>query len=124
APAATNLTGPNFRVYAPSTSSDRTIPRMADLVAGTATPYEVLPSVGRTMNFRVTVRDNAAGGGCTDEDNVTVTTTATSGPFTVTSQAAPVTYAAGTIQAVTWNVAGTTGAPVSCAAVDIVLSID
>jgi len=125
-PLATQLTGPNFRSYAPSASSSRTFPVIDSLIAGVNTVFEVLPSVGRTLNFRVTVRDFAAGGGCTDEDNVAVTTVASAGPFVVTSQSTPVSFTANGSNTftVTWDVANTTAAPVSAANVNILFSVD
>ncbi len=85
-PLATATVGPNFRSYAPTTSNTRMFPRMADLVSGTPTPFEVLPSVNRAMNFQVMVRDAATGGGCTAQTSVTVNTNTAAGPFSVTSQ--------------------------------------
>lgn len=126
APASTNTSGPNFRSYPPALSPSRTFPGIADIVAGISPPYEVLPSVTRAMNFRITARDDAAGGGCTAEDNVTVSTDATAGPFLVTSQAAPVSLSADGTNSftVSWDVANTDIAPVNCTAVDILFSVD
>jgi len=125
-PLATAVSGPNFRSYPPSLNSNRTFPPLANIVANTATPYEVLSSVTRTMNFRVTVRDDAAGGGCTAEANVAVTTDASAGPFTVTSHSTATSLVANGSNTtnITWNVANTTSAPVSCGAVDILFSVD
>ncbi|MBT8321772.1 MAG: T9SS type A sorting domain-containing protein, partial [Eudoraea sp.] len=46
------------------------------------------------------------------------------GPFVVTSQPNPVTYAAGSVQTVTWDVSATNEAPVFAQEVDIYLSLD
>jgi subtilisin-like proprotein convertase family protein len=63
--------------------------------------------------------------GCTDEDNVIVTVSASSGPFVVTApNTSNVEWTAGEVETVTWNVANTTNAPVSCPLVDILLSYD
>ena len=83
-----------------------------------------LPSVGRTLNFRVTARDYHSIAGCTDEENMTVTTVAGIGPFTVTSQNTTSSWTEGQTATVTWNVANTTNSPVSCANVNILLSYD
>ena len=125
-PLPTDVAGPNFRSYPPSTDPNRTFPRIQDIIAGISPPYEVLPAIGRTMNFRVTARDQAAGGGCTSEANVAVTTSATTGPFIVTSQAAPTMLTANGANTftVTWNVAGSNLAPVNCTNVDILFSTD
>ncbi len=76
APLSTNTSGPNFRSYPPTTIPTRTFPNLDSLILNRTT-YEVLSGVARTMNFRVTVRDEAAGGGCTAEANVAVVIDAT-----------------------------------------------
>jgi len=123
-PAANDTDGPMFRSLNPSTSPDRYFPKISDIVNNTTTIWEVLPSVSRTMNFRMTVRDYHNMAGCTDEDDVVVTTTSTSGPFVVTSQNSATTWTEGSTQTITWNVANTTASPVSCAIVEIRLSRD
>lgn len=124
-PAATNISGPMFRSFDPVASPSRYFPRLPDLLSNTNYDWEELPSVGRTMNFRVTVRDNFATAGCTGEAANTVTTVATSGPFVITAIGvdADCLYAEENTT-ITWNVANTTAAPVSCANVDILLSLD
>ena len=122
-PVANSTVGPNFRSLNPVASPSRNFPSLTNLVAGTTT-WEVLPSVSRTMNFKVTARDNVMTGGCTADDMMTVTFDANFGPFTVTSPNTAVTWTPGNMETVTWNVANTTNAPVSCANVDILLSTD
>ncbi len=126
APVATATSGPNFRVFAPSTNPIRYFPRLADLAANITPTWEVLPNVARTMNFRIIVRDNATGGGCTTHrDNISVTFASAAGPFSVTSPSLTgITWAGAANQTITWNVANTTAAPVSCPNVDIRLSTD
>jgi Metallo-peptidase family M12B Reprolysin-like/Secretion system C-terminal sorting domain len=124
-PVANATGGPNFRALLPSTSPTRYFPNLTALSAGGPFTWEVIPSVNRTMNFRAIVRDNAAGAGCNDEADVTVTVDAGSGPFVVTYPSATgITWTGATSETVTWNEAGTAGAPVSCATVDILLSTD
>lgn len=123
-PVSTDTDGPMFRSLSPVSSASRYFPRLSDLTQNTSYAWEVLPSVSRTMNFRMVVRDYHNIGGCTDEDDVIVTTTSTSGPFTVTSQNSGATWTEGSSQVITWNVANTTASPVSCANVDIRLSYD
>ena len=113
---------PIIRSFDPSTSPTRVIPRIANLLTNTFAKGEVLPTTSRTMTFRCTVRDNRAGGGAINDDSMTVTSTTSSGPFVVTAPNAFAVLAGPTT--VTWNVAGTTGAPVSCANVKILLSTD
>lgn len=123
-PQATNAGGPVFRAFLPSTSPARWFPNLPAVVTNTTPTWEVLPSVGRTLNFRVTVRDNNAGAGCTAERNMTVTVNAGSGPFVVTQPNTNVNWQAGSTQTVTWNVANTSSSPVNCTSVDVLLSVD
>ncbi len=126
-PATTATNGPVFRSFPPTPSPTRYFPNLPDLLAGNPTPWEVLPSVSRTLNFNVTVRDNAPGGGCTDEDGVVVFVSNTGGPFTVNNPVSgpqPNCLLAGENATITWNVANTTAAPINCANVDIWLSLD
>ncbi len=116
---------PLFRSFAPVSNGTRTFPRISDVVNNSTTIGEILPSVARTMTFRLTVRDNraSAGGVCYDEASVT-TSGATA--FNVTSQSTATTWTAnGTNTAtITWAVAGTTAAPFNVANVAIMLSVD
>ena len=129
-PSATKTTGVNFRSYNSSNSPTRYFPRMASVLTGATTTagseltVEALSSVARTLNFRVTVRDNRAGGPANNSDDMIVTVNATAGPFTVSSPNTAVSYIGGSTQTVTWNVAGTTANNVNCANVDILLSTD
>ena len=128
AASATKTSGPTFKSYNPTTTPSRYFPQMSSVLAGATTTQgteiavEALPSVARTMNFRFTVRDNRAGGSANNSDDMIVTVNGTAGPFAITSQATATTYAGGTSQAVTWNVAGTTANGVNCANVDILWS--
>ena len=74
------------------------------------------------MNFQVVVRDNQANGGGINTATSVLTVTSTAGPFQVTSPNTAVTWSGA--QTVTWNVANTNNAPVSCANVKISLSTD
>jgi subtilisin-like proprotein convertase family protein len=123
-PVAGNAGGPMFRTYDPSTSRTRFFPSLQNINANTANTWEVLPSAGRTMNFRVIARDNATPGGCTAEDNTVISVVGTAGPFVVTAPNTNVTWNVGETQNVTWNVANTTAAPINTAAVKILLSMD
>jgi chitodextrinase len=128
APSATKTSGVNFRSYNATTSPTRYFPKMASVLtgatttAGTELTVEALPSVARTLNFRVTVRDNRAGGPANNSDDMIVTVNSTAGPFTVSAPNTAVSYVGGSTQTVTWNVAGTTANGVNCANVDILLS--
>jgi hypothetical protein len=115
---------PIFRSFAPVASPARTFPQLADILSGTQTFGESLPVTTRAMNFRVTVRDNHSGGGGTNTGSMRVNVIGGSGPFTVTQPTSSTVWTGGSTQTVTWNVANTSSAPVSCTAVRILLSLD
>jgi hypothetical protein len=137
----TKLTGPNWLSFPSTTSPTRTFPRLSTILAGLAvtpplpggdagTNIEALSSVARTLNFRLTVRDNrpyvpSSTIGQTQFTDMTVTVASTAGPFKVTAQdSSPTSWQAGTPQTVTWDVANTNLAPVSTSNVNILLSTD
>ena len=124
-PQSTNTGGPAFRCFSPSASPTRYFPNLTAIVNNTTPTWEVLPSVGRTMNFRCTVRDNFAGAGCSDEVDVTLSVSNGAGPFLVTEpNTSSVTWVAGAMHTVTWSVANTNNSPVNCSQVEILLSTD
>lgn len=130
APNATKTSGVNFRSYNSTTSPIRYFPRMQSVLTGATTTagseltVEAIPSVARTLNFRLTVRDNKAGGSGNNSDDMVVTVNATAGPFSVSAPNTAVSYVGGSTQTVTWVVGGTTANGVNCANVDILLSTD
>jgi hypothetical protein len=113
---------PLFRSFFPSASPTRYFPRLTDLVNNTTAVGERLPTVTRNLNFRVTVRDNQKG--VNSSNTVLMSSTSTAGPFLVTAPNTTVAWAGNSTQTVTWDVAGTTAAPVSCANVNLRLSTD
>ena len=123
-PQSSNTQGPMFRSLNPSSNPKRYFPSINNIVNNTSNTWEVLPSVTRNMEFRLTVRDMPMTGSCSDEVNVSVNTTNNAGPFQVTSDNTSSTYQEGAQVTVTWNVANTNNAPVSCSNVDILLSYD
>ncbi|HMK19085.1 MAG TPA: zinc-dependent metalloprotease family protein [Chitinophagaceae bacterium] len=136
----TKATGPNWLSFSPTASGTRTFPKLSTILAGlnvsgplpggdAGANTEALSSVSRTLNFRLTVRDNhpyVAGNtiGQTAFADVVVTVTNTAGPFTVTAPNTAVTWNAGSTATVTWNVNGTNAGSVNCANVNILLSTD
>ncbi len=136
----TKASGPNWLTFPATVSGTRTFPKLSTILSGlNVTPplpggdaganIEALSSVSRTLNFRVTVRDNnpyVAGStiGQTAFTDAVVTVSNTSGPFAVTAPNTAVTWAGGSAQNITWSVNNTTTAPVSCANVKISLSTD
>ncbi|WP_271406168.1 reprolysin-like metallopeptidase [Tenacibaculum soleae] len=122
-PVSTNTAGPTFRALPSSTSPNRYLPTLANVVNGTSNQWEVLPSVERELNFAFTVRDNHIGGGNSDRDDVTITVT-NAIPFTITAPNTNVIWNAGDTQTITWNKGTTDIAPINCSKVTIKLSTD
>lgn len=118
------LEAPFFRSFPPVSSPSRTFPQWSDLVNNTTTIGEVLPNVTRSLTFRLTARDNQVGGSGVDYAEISFNVTTAAGPFLVTAPNTGVTWAGSSSQTVTWNVANTAAAPVSCATVNILLSTD
>jgi len=123
-PEPTNTQGPNFRSYTPTLDPVRTFPNLNTLLTGATNDWEVLPGVNRTLNFTVSVRDNNSGYGCVAKDDMTVTTSASAGPFQITYPTSTETWTAGETRTLTWDVANTNLTPVSCSQVDILVSTD
>ena len=127
-------TRPIFRAYASTSNPTRTFPSLSYILNNANVPptktgadytAEILPAIGRTLNFRVTVRDNRAGGAGVADDLVTLTVDGGSGPFALTApNTSGVTWTSGGSATVTWNVANTSAAPVSASNVKIRLSVD
>jgi hypothetical protein len=128
---------PLFRSYKGTTNPSRTFPSLPYILNNANTPPntyqgptktlqlgEVMPVTNRTMNFRVTARDNRAGGGGVSDSAMQAIIDASSGPFLVTSPNTNATLTGNTQTTITWDVANTTAAPISCANVKISLSTD
>ena len=124
-PEPTNEVGPMFRSNASISSPTRFMPDMPTVLAGlSANEWEVVPSVKRTMEFRVTLRDNELNGGASASDDVIVTIDDTSGPFIITSQNTATAWEPNSTQTVTWDVANTDKAPMNTSAVNVLFSND
>jgi subtilisin-like proprotein convertase family protein len=125
-PTQTNTTGPNFRSNPPTSSPNRFMPSFANVLLGNLAPaWEVVPNVGRSMSFALTVRDNRApNGGQTRRANMNVTVSS-NGPFAVTSPSADnASWPLGSTQTITWSVANTNAFPINTANVRISYSTD
>jgi hypothetical protein len=137
----TKVAGPNWLSFPPTTNPTRLMPRLSTILAGlNVTPtlggdpicnVEALSSVDRTLNFRLTVRDNSpyvstppVKVGQTAFADMSITVTTTAGPFAVTSPNTAVTFAAGVPQTITWDVNGTNTGLINTANVKISLSTD
>jgi hypothetical protein len=129
---ADNGSSPLFRVYNPTTSPTRTFPKLASILSGqnytttsnASSQVERLPTLARAMKFRVTVRDNRAGGAAVNGDDVVVNVVNTGSGFLITSQNSAATFPAGSQQTITWNVAGTTANGINASSVNVRLSTD
>lgn len=139
--AASSTTRPLFRTRVSKTVGERTFPDPRVIAAnypGITAPSvmdglrgEVLPTVARTMKFRLTVRDNRAGGGgvvsagsgCQDAAVFQVNSSGTT-PFRVTVPNGGESYQGGSQQTVTWDVANTSAAPFNATNVKISISTD
>jgi Metallo-peptidase family M12 len=147
---ANSTTKPLFKSREPKTSGIRMIPDINVILAG----YPANPAAtndglkGETMSdpngpatrvikFRLTVRDNRAGGGgiatgggdaanlgCSFGTAFAINVKGATGPFLVNAPNGGESWLGGTSQIVTWDVASTDVAPVSTANVNILLSTD
>ncbi len=117
---------PIFRPFPPTSSGTRIFPKISDIVNNVTTVGEILPSYARTLKFKVTARDNRMGGGGVHriDDTVKVNVINTGSAFSVTAPNTTVSWTAGSSQNVSWNVSSTNLSPISCANVNILLSID
>lgn len=140
--SATKATGPNWLSFSPTTNTTRLMPKLSTILTGASITgplaggdaganIEALSSVSRTLNFRLTVRDNSAYSsttpvkvGQTSYSDVAITVSNAVGPFLISSQNTATTWAAATTQTITWSVNGTTGAPTNTTSVKISLSTD
>jgi hypothetical protein len=122
--SADNGESPLFRVFAPTTSTQRTFPRYEDVLDGVLSIGEQYPAVARTLTLRCLVRDNRAGGGAVATADVNYTVVGTAGPFRINvlnTTGSIVNPGAFTL---TWDVANTASAPINAANVRILFSTD
>ena len=117
-------TAPILRSWNPTISPTRYFPRLLNLLNNTSVIGELLPTYKRALTFRLTVRDNKPGGGGVNYQEMKFNVDGNSGPFIVTSPNTNVTWAGGSSQTVSWDVAGTNTTPVNCSNVNILLSTD
>jgi subtilisin-like proprotein convertase family protein len=123
APTSTSP-GPLFQFRAPSLNPSRYLPNINALVNNTNAQYEVLPTIARNLNFRLTVRDIRNGFGASDKDDLKLTVDPNSGPFLMTKPNGGGKWYIADNETVTWDVANTDKAPVDATNVDISLSLD
>ena len=121
--AAANSLAPLFRSFLPSASGfKRTFPSQSLLLANNYNSnFEPLPTVSRSLNFRLTTRDNVSPHGAFHYDNITISVDGTKGPLTVTAPNTAVSIAAGSNVTCTWTVSSTNSI---CNSMNILLSVD
>ncbi|MQP24433.1 T9SS type A sorting domain-containing protein [Flavobacterium sp. LMO8] len=125
APISTRAVGPMFRSIWGTASNTRIMPNMSTVLTGaTSNTWEVCPSIGRDLNFSLTVRDNNSGIGQAVTDLMKVTVDGVAGPFIVNAPNTAVSWPAGSNQSVIWDVAGTDVNGINAKFVDIFLSTD
>jgi hypothetical protein len=117
---------PFFRSFLPTPEPVRTLPRLDLLLEKVSSDVlrrgEGLPLAARTLNFRLTVRDNL--GGIADEQ-VQLSVTEEAGPFRVTfANTDSLVFGAIETVVITWDVAGTDANGVDAGLVDILFSAD
>jgi len=112
-------TRPLFRSVLPTPSAERMLPALSSLLSGTLAIGEAWPTTNRDLNFRLTVRDGK-GGVASDEMKVQVVDTGSA--FRITSPFYGVALSPGSALAVSWDVAATDQAPISCSKVDLFIS--
>jgi subtilisin-like proprotein convertase family protein len=124
APDSPTENAPLFRSFAPKEVSYRVFPQNSDIVNNSSTMGEILPSYTRDMTFRLTARDNKAGGGGVAYDQMNFKVTDQAGPFVISSPNTNESITALTTYEVVWDVANTNIAPVNCLKVNVLLSTD
>jgi hypothetical protein len=126
---ADNGTSPIFRSFYGTYTPTRIFPKVSNLVAGVfdnvAIPHgETLPITNRTLNFRLTARDNRINGGGVNTSDMAITVIENGTGFSVTAPNNAGPFTNGSSIGVTWNVTGTNLAPVNTPNVKISLSTD
>ncbi len=125
---ADNGTSPIFRSFYPTYTPKRIFPKASNLVAGiftnVAVPHgETLPITNRTLNFRLTARDNRSGGGAINTADMAITVIENGAGFAVTAPSGG-SFLAGSNVTATWNATNTNLPPVLATNVKISLSTD
>ncbi len=97
--------GPLFRSVPPTADGDvRVFPNMTDILSNTVQNGEFLPVTDRTMTFRLTARDNRAGGGGISSDDAVLTVSGN--PFFITNPNGGEVIGEGCTIPTTWTVGG------------------
>ena len=128
--------GSMVRSLPPTSNPIRYVPNMTRIInnqltetnPGLNSDWETVSSIGRTLDYALTVRDRAAIAvglsGQTSYDTMQVIVDDNAGPFLVTSQTTNDIWYVDSEQTITWDVAGTDSGNVNTSEVNILLSLD
>lgn len=119
APNAPTGNAPLFRSFSPTPNPERWFPRKEDLINGSTTLGENIPTYARNLNFMLTLRDGKGG---VNYEKVDFKVAESDEVFSVTAPTQSTSATAGSGLLVTWNVAGTNLSPFSTKEVSITLS--
>lgn len=128
-------TAPLFQPYNPTLSGTRLCPKLSNVLnavvnGNVASKGNWMPDTGRVVKFRMTARDNrAGGGGVTNNDatalvQVTAVNTSTNGFRISSPNTTGISWPALSWQTITWQVGGSDANGINCAQVNIWLSTD
>ncbi|MFK7947367.1 MAG: reprolysin-like metallopeptidase [Saprospiraceae bacterium] len=124
-PNSPNGNAPLFRSFSPVSIPSRTFPQISDIINNTQTIGELLPNYARTLEFRLTARDNQPAGGGVSYNVINFNVTNQAGPFLVTSpNSGNEVWIEGSMAKINWDVANTDLLPINANEVDILLSTD
>lgn len=116
---------PLFRSFSPVNIPSRTFPQISDIITNNQTQGEILPDYSRSLQFRLTARDNQPAGGGVTYDVINFNVSDQAGPFLVTNpNTGTEVWIEESITTVNWDVANTDIAPINATEVDILLSTD
>lgn len=105
----TGISGATHRSFNPTTNPTRFVPALPNVLANSFSQWDPMITSARSPRWRVTARDNRAGGGGFSNDEMLLTVTGAA--FSVTAPNTAVSWAGGSTQTVTWNVGGGIVAP-------------
>ncbi len=123
-PNSSKVNGPIIRSFAPSPQKTRFIPNLIDL-KNQEHEWEVLPSIERNLNFKLSSSYSTDDNFNYYEDNTLIHIHENAGPVEVTSQNSPnITYTLNNPIEITWSVNQTDQYPINNSSVDVLLSTD
>lgn len=108
-----------IRTTSLSTTPQRSIPPVDELITDTVSIGEILPAASRTLNFRLQARDQQGG---LAHDDLRLNVHSTGSTFAITYPQHSGQIIANSLLAVEWQVANTHLAPIQCHHVDIAVT--